>query len=496
LYQNNHAKRTKLKVAIIGSGVGGLSTAIRLKLKGFEVDVFESNSYPGGKLSEFTRGGYRYDAGPSLFTMPENVTELFKLAGKNPTDYFQYVTVDIACRYFFADGTQLTAWADKQKFAEECERVLQVPKKVVLDFLQHSSDQYQITSHIFMEQSLHKLKTYLSASTFLSFLKLYKLELHKTMNQANEDRLKHPKLVQLFNRYATYNGSNPYSAPGILNVIPHLEYNIGSFFPKGGMINITNSLYKLAQDLGVNFKFNTVVDKISTENKRVSGIEIGGELIAYNRVVSNMDIVPTYQKLLAHLPAPKKTMNQERSSSAIIFYWGIKKKFENLGLHNIFFSDNYKEEFRQIFEDGSLYQDPTVYIHISSVMEPADAPENCMNWFVLVNAPYNQGQNWDDLIASTRQRIIKKISALLGEDIAALIEFEDVLEPRTIESKTASYKGSLYGASSNGMLASFIRHPNFSQSIKGLYFCGGSVHPGGGIPLCLLSGKIVADVIE
>jgi len=165
-----------LKVAIIGSGVGGLSTAIRLKLKGFEVDVFESNSYPGGKLSEFRLGGYRYDAGPSLFTMPDNVTELFKLAGKNPKDYFQYETVEIACRYFFEDGTKLIAWADKQKFAEECERELQVPKEVVLDFLEHSAKQYEITAHIFMQQSLHKLKTYLSASTFLSFLQLYQLE--------------------------------------------------------------------------------------------------------------------------------------------------------------------------------------------------------------------------------------------------------------------------------------------------------------------------------
>jgi diapolycopene oxygenase len=485
-----------LKVAVIGSGIGGLASAIRLKVKGFDVDVFETNSFPGGKLSEFNIGGYRFDAGPSLFTMPENVLELFILAGKTPDDYFQYQGVDIACRYFFADGLKLIAWADKQRFAAECEQVLGVPQKVVLDFLAHSHKIYNITAHLFMEQSLHKLKTYLNPSTLVSFLQIFELELHKTMNQANEDRLKHPKLVQLFNRYATYNGSNPYSAPGVLNIIPNLEYNIGTFFPRGGMISITNSLFRLAKELGVNFYFNTRVDRIITEKSKVSGIEISGEIQIYDKVVSNMDIVPTYQKLLAHLPAPKKTIQQERSSSAIIFYWGIKKEFNNLGLHNIFFSDDYREEFKKMFDEGTMYEDPTVYVHISSVMEPADAPEGGMNWFVLVNAPHDRGQNWDELISLTRKRIIKKLNTLLGEDIEPLIEVEDLLEPRTIESRTASYKGSLYGASSNGMMASFIRHPNFSQKIKGLYFCGGSVHPGGGIPLCLLSGKIVADLIK
>lgn len=485
-----------MKVAVIGSGIGGLATAIRLRVKGNDVDVFENNSFPGGKLSEFKIGDYRFDAGPSLFTMPENVLELFRIAGKKPEDYFQYVAVEVACRYFFADGLKLTAWADKQKFASECEQSLGVPAKVVLDFLAHSHKIYNITAHLFMEQSLHKLKTYLHPSTLVSFAQIFELELHKTMNQANVDRLKHPKLVQLFNRYATYNGSNPYTAPGVLNVIPNLEYNIGTFFPLGGMISITNSVYRLAQEIGVKFHFNTRVDKIITEKNKVSGIEISGVIKKYEKVVSNMDIVPTYQKLLAHLPPPKKTISQERSSSAIIFYWGIKKKFNNLGLHNIFFSDNYQEEFKKMFNEGDMYEDPTVYVHISSVMEPSDAPEYGMNWFVLVNAPFDSGQNWDELIALTRKRIIKKLNSLLDEDIEPLIEVEDLLEPRTIESRTASYKGSLYGASSNGMMASFIRHPNFSQKIKGLYFCGGSVHPGGGIPLCLLSGKIVADLIK
>lgn len=143
-----------------------------------------------------------------------------------------------------------------------------------------------------------------------------------------------------------------------------------------------------------------------------------------------------------------------------------------------------------------MCNDPTVYINITSKDEPSDAPNGCENWFTMVNVPSNTGQDWDEIINRTRQNIIKKLSRLLGEDISNLIAFEDILDPRSIESNTQSYQGALYGASSNNKYAAFLRHPNYKSNIKNLYFCGGSVHPGGGIPLCLLSGKIVSQLIE
>lgn len=485
-----------MKIAIIGSGIGGLSAAVRLRAQGHDVTVFEANDYPGGKITEVRLGKYRFDAGPSLFTMPENLLELFRVAGKNPEDYFTYRPVGESCRYFYPDGTALTAWEDRDQFAAECKEILGVEPAVVKDFLDHSKELYDITAHLFLHRSLHKLSTYLNIDTFKSLLQLQKLELTKTMNRTNEQRLKHPKLVQLFNRFATYNGSNPYVAPGILNIIPHLEFNIGTYFSDGGMINVARSAFTLAQDIGVKFEMNTTVEKIAVEQKKVTGVFVNGRKLPFDRVVSNMDIVPTYRKLLADQPAPERTLKQERSTSAIIFYWGIRKKFDQLGLQNIFFSDDYEEEFKQLFSHGNISDDPTVYVHVSSVLEPEDAPEGCMNWFVMMNAPNNTGQDWDEIIARTRTNILRKLEETMGENIEPLIEEEAVLDPRLIEERTASYQGSLYGASSNGLFASFIRHPNFSQKIKGLYFCGGSVHPGGGIPLCLLSGKIVADLIK
>jgi phytoene dehydrogenase-like protein len=208
-----------------------------------------------------------------------------------------------------------------------------------------------------------------------------------------------------------------------------------------------------------------------------------------------MDIYPTYKKLLPKLKSPTKILKQERSSSAVIFYWGIKKSFEALELHNIFFSEDYQQEFKAIFEDLTVCEDPTIYINITSKDVPTDAPKGCENWFVMINTPADHGQDWDEIVTRLRERILSKVSEELGTEIEPLISCEEVLTPPLIQDKTQSHLGALYGASSNNTMAAFLRHANFSKRIKNLYFCGGSVHPGGGIPLCLLSAKIVDDMI-
>jgi phytoene dehydrogenase-like protein len=208
-----------------------------------------------------------------------------------------------------------------------------------------------------------------------------------------------------------------------------------------------------------------------------------------------MDIYPTYKRLLKNQKAPEKTLSQERSSSALIFYWGIQKEFPELDLHNIIFSESYEKEFHTIFNEKSIVDDPTVYINITSKENPSDAPIGHENWFVMINAPGNYGQDWDILKQKAKKNIISKLNSVLKIDLEKLITTEHILDPVGIETETSSYRGALYGAASNNKFAAFLRHPNFSRSIKNLYFCGGSVHPGGGIPLCLLSAKIVADLV-
>jgi phytoene desaturase len=485
------------KVLIIGAGIAGIATAIRLAVKGYRIEVYEANSYPGGKLSQFNQDGYRFDAGPSLFTMPQYVDELFRLAGKDPLKYFRYQKLDEVCRYFYEDGTRLTAYADVDKFSAQVNKQTDAAESAVKRYLKNSSTIYNITNHVFLERSLHLLKTYLRWDTFKSILRFGKIDPFRTMHRANESFFKDARMVQFFDRYATYNGSNPYNAPATLNVIPHLEQHFGAYFPEGGMYSITDSLVQLAEELGVKFHYNKPVDEIVLDDRIVKCININGEVIEANTVISNMDVWFTYHRLLNRYPQlkPQKILSQERSSSALIFYWGIKKQFTQLDLHNIFFSANYKGEFDAIWKDKSIYHDPTVYLNISSKYKTDDAPEGCENWFTMINVPANTGQDWDKLIAEARQNILNKLSRLLNEDISKLIVCESILDPRSIESRTSSYQGSLYGTSSNNQFAAFLRHANKSSKVKGLYFCGGSVHPGGGIPLCLLSAKIVSEMM-
>ena len=482
-------------IGVIGSGVAGMATAIRLAAAGHNITVYEKNGYPGGKLSHFKAGEYHFDAGPSLFTQPSNVEELFSLTDRNLNDYFTYRKEDVACSYFFENGKTINAYTDRVRFANELREKLGIDPNKVVKYLTDAEKAYQSIGHIFLNKSLHKFSTWFHLET-LSALKATKFSyLLSSLHKYNHRNFENPELVQIFDRFATYNGSNPYTAPAMLSMIPHLEQNEGTYYPHGGMISITDALYKLANELGVQFHFNSNIDKIEHTNNKVAGLVSNQKYYKHDFIVSNVDVFYTYKNLL-NLPVKARMIErQERSSSAIIFYWGIKKKFDKLGLHNIFFSKDYLEEFNHIFYKKVLSSDNTVYVNITSKIDNNHAPEGCENWFVMVNAPYDNHQNWDKLRESCRESVIRKLSSILHTDISSLIEVEEYLDPTLIDKKTGSYRGSLYGTSSNSKFAAFLRHKNWSDRLRGLYFVGGSVHPGGGIPLCLKSAKITSEII-
>src|SRR5690606_5715458 len=225
-----------------GAGIAGIASAIRLAAKGFDVAVFESNSYPGGKLSELHLNGFRFDAGPSLFTLPHLVDELFTLAGEDPLAYFSYVQLPVNCKYFYDDRTVIEAFADKEACAEEIFHKIGEPKRNIYRAIENSAFLYRHLAPLFMHRSLHKFSTFTNKQAVAAYKNLFKLDFFRTMSQANESFFKDERLVQLFNRYATYNGSDPYQTPATMNIIPHLEFSEGAYFPKEGMYSITNSL--------------------------------------------------------------------------------------------------------------------------------------------------------------------------------------------------------------------------------------------------------------
>jgi phytoene desaturase len=483
------------KVSVVGGGIGGLAVAIRMAARGYQVSLFEKSEQVGGKMGQIKEQGFRFDTGPSLFTQPHLIEELIQICNKNPKEYFSYYKLKESCRYFFEDHTMIIGYSDSNLLAKELSKKTNVKSSKVLYHLKKSAFLYNSTRRLFLENSLHKINTYLNFKSFIAVCKLPFLDLFTSMSKRNKKRFNDTKTEQIFNRYATYNGSDPFKAPAILNLIPHLEINQGAYFPEKGMRSIANLLERLCREMGVQIHTNTSVESISHEDQKVNGVYTKDAFYESDIVVCNQDIFFVYERLLKNKKVAQELNKQERSTSAIIFYWGIDKIFDNLKLHNIFFSKNYKNEFHEISCEQNVPDDPTIYVNISSKEQKSDAPKNCENWFVMINTPSNYGQEWEAIIARTREKITQKLNRILGVSIENHIVFENILDPRSIESKTASYRGSLYGTASNKRKAAFFRHPNFSKSIKGLYFCGGSVHPGGGIPLALSSAKIVDKLI-
>jgi diapolycopene oxygenase len=480
-----------MKIAVIGSGIGGLATACRLAHKGHDVTVFEKNAQAGGKISEMHVDGYRFDTGPSLFTLPQLVEELFEEVGERIPEQFTYRKIDVLCKYFFDSGESLVAYADQDKFVDECEKILGEKPENIRDYLSNAALIYRITADIFIFNSLHKLKNLMKFSVLKSLLQVNRLRVYKTMHNENVRNFNNPHTVQIFDRYATYNGSNPYKAPATLSVIAHLENNLGAFFPDQGMYSIVRIIFELAQKKGVKFEFNTLVSEVLVERKKAVGLRIKDQEHYFDKVVVNSDVNYAVKNMIKKHPLKKRLSKLEPSSSALVFYWSVKKTFPVLDIHNILFSANYEEEFKKIFDEKTICDDPSVYLFISSKVVKSDAPEGCENWFVMINAPSDVNQDWNELVQRARKNIIDKINRKLEINIEEFIERESIASPLSIQESTLSQGGALYGNASNSIFAAFLRHPNFLNSLENLYFTGGSVHPGGGIPLCLASAKIV-----
>ena len=479
-------------VIVIGSGVGSMATAIRLADQGYTVEVFEKNPAPGGKMSEIRGKGYRFDTGPSLFTLPGLVDEL-----PAKDEKLKYRKLQTVSKYFFPDGKIFTAPAEPEDFSRDLAKAAGEDQNKVMRYLGSVAKLYDLTAPLFIFNSFHRLKNLLKQDNLSVLTAMLRFNPMRSMHRHNIKFLESEKAVQIFDRYATYNGSNPFEAPATLNMIAHLEHNIGAYFPEGGMYSIVKHLYQVALSKKVTFHFEHEVSEICIEGNRAVGVIANGKKHSADIVVSGGDVFRTYRNLLKQTRPHRSVRKPRFSSSAMIFYLGVKKTFSELDIHNLFFTGDYRGEFKNLFskKEASAFKDPTVYVYNSSIIEKGDAPPGCSNLFVMINVPADQGEDWDTLAHNSRAIIFEKLKREHGLDIEPDIEFERVGTPKTIGSNTLTTAGALYGNNSNSILSAFNRHPNFSNKIKNLFFAGGSVHPGGGIPLCLASAKIVEEEV-
>ena len=479
----------------MGAGVAGLAASIRLAALGYKVLLLEKNGFCGGKLSEIRLGAYRFDAGPSLFTMPHLVEELYWICGRK-ADGFSYRQLGEVCRYFFTNGPRFTLPAEEEKRIRIIQDALGEKPEELRRYMALSRFRYETIGRLFLERCLRKPGTFFNRLALKAYLNLHRLGLFSSLSSWNRHSFRNPLTQQLFNRYATYNGSDPYQTPAVMSMIPHLEFGIGAFFPGGGMVRITESLEQLAREMGVEIRNHAAASRLQAAGSKVEGVFCGEEFIPCDLMISALDVSLTYTLLPGKNAAAARYARLPKSTSAIIWYWGIRRSCPETGLHNLFFSEDYRAEFRALFQEKTMPANPSIYLNISSKENPADAPEGGENWFVMVNAPANAGQDWDLLIAQSRRTVTERLSKELNFNVESCIEVETCLDPRSLESRTGGVGGALYGSNSNHPFAAFLRHPNFSSAYKNLFFCGGTVHPGGGIPLALQSARLAVQYAE
>ncbi len=487
----------KKEVIIIGAGLGGLSAAIRLAKSGFSVTILEKNENVGGKVNLAEGNGYKFDTGASLLTMRHVLEDLFDFASRKIEDYLTIVPLEPICRYFWSDGTRFDASTDLLKTENEIEKLEQSDVENFRKYLADAKKKYEIAEKTFLAHSLNDLPKLLRPK----YLKdLFAISSLKTLDKHNKSYFQSPKLQQLFNRFATYNGSSPYQTPATFALVPYVEFGLGAWYVEGGMYEIPKALEKLAKEFGVTIYTESLVEKIEIENGKAVGVRVGGEVFACDFVIANSDAVETYRNLIdkkARKSFSNRKIEQiEPSCSGFVLLLGTKKQFPQLAHHNIFFSDDYKAEFDAIFNEKRPAKNPTIYVCVSSKTDETQSPNGHENLFVLINAPYTSAAtDWAKEKQSYRDLIIGKLKDFGLKDLESSIDFEQIITPEDFEKKYHANKGSIYGVSSNGIFSAFLRPPNKAKDIENLYFVGGATHPGGGIPLVLLSGKMAGDLI-
>jgi len=309
-----------MKIAVIGAGIGGLASAIRLAASGHSVAVFEKNYAPGGKISEHRKSGFRFDTGPSLFTLPELAGELFDICGKDIRDYLDYVRLETNCKYFFPSGTVFNFFHEKERLTKEiADNTKEKPEKI-FDRLRKSEEAYNLGAPVFLFNNFRKLSNFTTEPFRKMPSQLHKLDFFRTMHRANSEDFDDPEISMIFDRYATYNGSSPFRVPATLNMIAHLENNLGAFSPKRGMYSIVEALYRLAVDAGVEFRLGEKVDKIIVNDRLAAAVKTAVTEFPVDAVVCAVDARYAAENLFEYHPIKKRLNRAEPSSSAMIFY--------------------------------------------------------------------------------------------------------------------------------------------------------------------------------
>lgn len=481
------------KLVIIGAGLGGLGLAVRMAAAGWRVTVCEQNAAPGGKMNRWETGGFRFDTGPSLITLPEIFADTFRAGGADLRDHVEFLRVCPLAHYTWPDGTRLAHTPDLPAWLADVRRLEGRDASGFLHLLDLGAQLFELSKATFFARSPFERPVPPDPGS-LRHLRLR--EGFAPYARVVARHLRSPHLRQLFERYMTYVGSSPYACPSTLMVIPYLEYALGVWHVRGGLYRIVEALTQVAQQKGVEFRFNAPVTAIRRDGERISGVELAdGTRLDADAVAMNGDA--SLAPVLLGEPGARPLPEALRSMSGFIQLFALRRTRPDLPHHSVFFSADYRREFHDLFGARRFPDDPTVYVNMPSRTDRSMTPGEGEVMFVMANAPANDGDAWDGAaIAAARARVLRRLHdsgfpAFEDEVIAS-----EVWTPRRLATQYAMPGGAIYGQHSHGFRRAFLRPANHSRRWRGLYFVGGSTHPGGGTPTVLMSSAITARLMQ
>lgn len=485
------------RIVVIGAGLGGLSAAISLATEGFQVELIEKNDKVGGKLNVLERDGFSFDLGPSILTMPHIFRALFERAGKSMDDYVSFEPVLPHWRNFFEDGTVVDLTPDEQAMKHELAKLGPGAAEDFAAFLAYSKALCEITETGYFAKGLDSfwelVKHYGPLQSLLRF------DVFRNMDQGVRRYIRDDKLAEILDYFIKYVGSSPYDAPALMNLLPHIQFGYGLWYVKGGMYRLAQALERLAVELGVSIRLNAEITEIRHEGGKASGVVLAnGEGVPADILVSNMEVIPAMKKLLGASPAELNSLKKfAPSCSGLVLHLGVDTLYPQLAHHNFFYSDRPKDHFDAVFKSGRLSEDPTIYLVAPVKTDPGQAPAGCEIIKVLPHIPHlrdDQPLTPDDYLAF-RERVLVKLERMGLTDLRQHIVCEEMWTPRDIQARYYSNQGSIYGVVADRFKNLGFKAPQRSGKLSNLYFVGGSVNPGGGMPMVTLSGQLVRDKI-
>ncbi|MBD3278034.1 MAG: phytoene desaturase [Candidatus Aegiribacteria sp.] len=489
------AKERSKSVAVIGSGLGGLSAAISLAQEGYSVRIFEKNDKIGGKLNYLKDKGYSFDLGPSILTLPHIFDKLFQRSGMEMSDFIPIRKLRPHWRNFFEDGSVIDLTPEKDLMAEEARKAGEDPAAVE-KFLEYSGKLYDLVDRGYFQEGL---------DTSADFRKFYglaafpKFDLFRSMHQGVCRYIKTPHMRNIFDFFIKYVGSSALRAPAFMNCLPTIQFRYDLWYVDGGMYNIARGLSRLMEELGVEVHLNSEVVSIEKEEDRVTSLKLAdGAVFQEDIIVSNMEVIPAYGQLLDEDESFMKSLSKyEPACSGLVLDLGIDIKYPQLAHHNFFFSRNQKDHFKSVFRKKTLPHDPTIYLVAASRTDPTVAPQGCDCLKILPHIPYIDDENpvSHQEYMDFKERIVDKLERMGLEDLRKHTVFEHVWTPQEIRENYYSNRGSIYGVVSDRFKNFAFKAPKKSTRYDNLYFVGGSVNPGGGMPMVVLCGQNAARLI-